>query len=318
VFVAYQTSGAIAVKDEDLNDRLEFARGVSQLMENSHDITAETIADQSGVLHNAFANGGSIKASSGRPSSSGVKNDLDSGSSTSSVVETLRDLLAQKPAGHPDPRPVQRAKALVRRCEAQSAAGVCGVPNSRVRFLDLPFYETGEIIKAPLSDRDVDIVQQLLEETQPDVIFAAGDLSDPHGTHRTCLVALLRALDRVHLTKSWYKQRGGTKILLYRGAWQEWALHEADLFVPLTPQEMHTKIEAILRHQSQKDPPLFPGLDGREFWERAKDRNEGTARLLAEVGFQAAAGVEAFVVCQPPDQEDGPWSILDGTVHLPI
>ena len=155
----------------------------------------------------------------------------------------------------------------------------------------MPFYETGRIKKNPLSEEDLMVVQDLLEKIQPHQIFAAGDLSDPHGTHRVCLDAILQVLDRVK-DQPWMKD---CYIWLYRGAWEEWSISEADMLVPLSPDEVMKKRKAIFKHQSQKDQALFPGTDEREFWQRAEDRNHRTAVLLDKLGLAEYQAVEAFV-----------------------
>ena len=184
-------------------------------------------------------------------------------------------------------------KTLVRRCEAIAAATDCGVLKSRLHFLELPFYSTGTVLKAPVTAADEEILKRKIEEIKPDVIFAAGDLSDPHGTHRTCLELMLRVLRSLETSHSSLEPL--PRVLLYRGAWQEWSLHEADTIVPLTKQEMQNKIRSICMHQSQKDPPPFPGVDMREFWQRAKSRNEATAEIMRCLGLPAAAAAEVFM-----------------------
>lgn len=298
VWVGYQTSGAIAVKDEDLLDRLAFTAGL------------EAAARLQG------SKGG------GSPSEPRVNEYLPEGNETGTVKEAsdakiqgiVADLVQQvegKGPLDPDPLLVQRAKALVRQCEARSAAAACGVPSARLRFLDSPFYQTGTVVKAPLTQADIQLVADLVSESSPDVVFLAGDLSDPHGTHRTCLEAALRALSQSRQDPN---RPLHPDVLLYRGAWQEWAPHDADLLVPLTPEELQRKLGAIKRHQSQKDPPLYPGVDGREFWERAEDRNRGTAEALRALGLPSFEGVEAFVRCTAV--EGGGWEILGGSVKL--
>src|SRR5262249_16781810 len=161
----------------------------------------------------------------------------------------------------------QKIKALIRRSEARSGAHYSGVKPENVHFLDMPFYETGRVKKRPLSEQDVQILIDLLEHVQPHQIYAAGDLSDPHGTHRVCLAAIVAAVGRL-AQKAWMKQ---CDIWLYRGAWQEWEPHQIEMAVPLSPEEVERKRTAIFFHESQKDKALFPGpWDTREFWQRAE------------------------------------------------
>jgi glucosamine-6-phosphate deaminase len=162
---------------------------------------------------------------------------------------------------------------------------------SRLHFLDMPFYETGRVKKKPLSEADVQITVDLLQRIQPNQIYAAGDLSDPHGTHRVCLSAILQACERVKY-EVWYTR---CEVLLYRGAWQEWEPHAIEMAVPLSPDEVRRKRNAIFKHQSQKDRALFPGADVREFWQRAETRNSETARLYDKLGLAEYAAIEGFV-----------------------
>ncbi len=180
---------------------------------------------------------------------------------------------------------------MIRRGEARAGARIAGVPNERCRFLDMPFYQTGRVRKKPLSEEDIQILVDLLVELQPHQIYAAGDLSDPHGTHRTCLRAILMACDRVK-DLDWFQH---CVVWLYRGAWQEWEPHQIEMAVPLSPQELLRKRTAIFKHESQKDRALFPGADPREFWERAEARNRETARLYDELGLSEFEGIEGFV-----------------------
>ena len=199
--------------------------------------------------------------------------------------------LHNKKPGQADTAEVLTIKAAIRRGEARSAARACGIPVEQTHMLDLPFYETGVIRKKPLSDKDIDIIVRLLEELKPQQIYAAGDLSDPHGTHRVCLTAVLAAIERVRKQK-WFAD---TEVWLYRGAWQEWEPEKIDMAVPLSPLEVKRKRNAIFKHQSQKDRALFPGSDEREFWERAEDRNRATAELYDRLGLAEYSAIEAFV-----------------------
>jgi glucosamine-6-phosphate deaminase len=157
----------------------------------------------------------------------------------------------------------------------------------------MPFYETGRVKKKPLSEEDIQIIVNLLQEIKPHQIYAAGDLSDPHGTHRVCLSAIFQALERLKAEGAkWLKD---CYVWLYRGAWQEWDLDQIEMAVPISPQELLRKRRAIFKHQSQKDRPLFPGSDAREFWQRAEDRNKATAKMYDKLGLAEYEAIEAFV-----------------------
>ena len=274
VTVAYMTNGSVAVFDDDVRRHLRFV-----------EMTRDVLAPEAG------------DALTGR------------------VEETLRALDAKRPAEVDAPE-VQRLKASIRYTEAIAGIEVVGLDASAARFLDLPFYQTGLVRKNPVSQADVDIVLALLEEARPDHLFVAGDLSDPHGTHRMCYQAIDRAL-RLYDERSDHASpdepdplaagasEPGTAdrssdprplVWLYRGAWQEWEIDRADTFLPLSKAELDLKIEAIYKHESQKDRALFPGAyDDREFWQRARDRNVGTAQALEALGLPAFYAVEAFV-----------------------
>ncbi len=155
----------------------------------------------------------------------------------------------------------------------------------------MPFYETGRVKKKPLSEEDLQIVVQLLQQIQPHQIYAAGDLSDPHGTHRTCLAAVAQACHRVR-ANTWFQE---CEVWLYRGAWQEWSPDQIEMAVPLSPQEVARKRSAIFKHESQKDRAMFPGPDMREFWQRAEARNAETARLYDSLGLAEYEAIEGFV-----------------------
>ena len=248
VHVAYQTSGNIAVFDDDAARYMKFVSEFNRQLE------------------------------------------LD-GEKTGHVELLVDESLANKSAGQVDRQEVQHIKTLIRRCEARAAAGCCGVPADHLHFLDMPFYETGRVKKNPLSEVDVSMIVELLHQIQPHQIYAAGDLSDPHGTHRTCLAAVFQACERLH-HEEWYKQ---CEVWLYRGAWQEWSPHEIDVAVPLSPPEVMRKRNAIFKHESQKDRALFPGPDMREFWQRAEARNAATARLYDSLGLAEYEAIEGFV-----------------------
>jgi glucosamine-6-phosphate deaminase len=199
--------------------------------------------------------------------------------------------LAAKRAGDVDIPEVQDAKRIIRESEAVAGIRTLGLDEGAARFLDLPFYRTGTVRKDPIGPADVAIVRDLLEEVAPDLIFVAGDLSDPHGTHRMCKEAIDRALAE-------YATAGGRRpeVWLYRGAWQEWPVTEATWLVPLSQEELRLKIQAIFKHQSQKDSAPFPGPDEREFWQRVEARNTGTAAELDRLGLAEYFAMEAYVV----------------------
>ena len=204
------------------------------------------------------------------------------------VVRSVEEGLARKEPGDVDPAVVQDLKRIIRECEATAGIEALGLSAECARFLDLPFYRTGKVRKNPISGLDVDIVTGVLEEVRPTMVFAAGDLSDPHGTHRMCLEAVEGGLARYTGDPPW--------LWLYRGAWQEWGVGEATVLVPLSEHELQRKVQAIFRHESQKDSAPFPGADPREFWQRVVARNRETADLLKALGLPAYRAMEAYVV----------------------
>lgn len=203
------------------------------------------------------------------------------------VVEELK----KKHPGEADPMDVRMIKTNIRRSEARAACRYLGIPDERVHFLELPFYETGGVKKKPLGREDIEIVKNLIKSVKPHQIFAAGDLSDPHGTHRVCFLAIIAACNELK-NEEWFKD---CRVWMYRGAWQEWDVADAEMAVPLSPEEVEIKREAIFRHQSQKDRPLFPGSDKREFWQRAEERNHNTAILYDKLGMAEYQAIELFV-----------------------
>ena len=281
VTVAYMTNGSVAVFDQDVRRHLQF------------------VAMTRGVL----APG-------------------DEGGVADRVDAILRDLDAKEPA-QVDTDAVQTLKASIRYTEAIAALEVMGLGAENARFLDMPFYKTGRVQKAPIGEADIEIVLDLLREVRPAHLFVAGDLSDPHGTHRMCYQAIAQATERYAADLAAPAEGGageggdgeaeaappkkrrrktGAKadprpvVWLYRGAWQEWEIDRADVFLPLSKADLDLKIEAIYKHESQKDRALFPGAyDEREFWERARDRNAETARALDALGLPECYAAEAFV-----------------------
>ncbi len=248
VHVAYQTSGNIAVFDDDARRFCEFVYDYNKHFDIAPDKTEKLDKD-------------------------------------------VYQFLVNKKSGQVDSEAVQAAKGLIRRGEARAAMRLCGISSKNLHFLDMPFYETGRVKKLPISDQDVRIIVDLIREVKPHQIYAAGDLSDPHGTHRTCLRAILMACQEVQ-DEDWNAE---CDVWLYRGAWHEWAPHEIEMAVPLAPDEVMRKRQSIFKHQSQKDRALFPGNDVREFWKRAEDRNSYTARLYDELGMAEYQAIEGFV-----------------------
>ncbi|GGG40606.1 glucosamine-6-phosphate deaminase [Hymenobacter glacieicola] len=250
VHVAYQTSGNIAVFDDEAIRFAEFVADYDEAF-RLDELPAETL------------------------------------------YRRVADFLHQKHPGQVDSEEVQRIKGLIRRGEAKSACRYAGVPAQNAHFLDLPFYETGRVRKKPIGEDDIRLTIDLLQHLQPQQIYAAGDLSDPHGTHRVCLAAIFEAIRRLQAAETaWLSD---CRVWLYRGAWQEWDIDQIEMAVPLSPQELARKRRAIFKHQSQKDRPLFPGADQREFWQRAEERNRTTARLYDQLGLPEYEAIEAFV-----------------------
>lgn len=204
----------------------------------------------------------------------------------------VQEIIKNKKKGEAEPLELRRLKGSIRRAEAKAACRQMGLTDpSHIHFLNLPFYETGGVKKGLLTDKDIQIVVDLLREIKPHQIYAAGDLSDPHGTHRVCIEAVLAAMEVVQ-DEEWVKE---CRLWLYRGAWQEWDLDMVDMAVPLSPDEVIQKRHAIYRHLSQKDIVPFPGEDKREFWQRAEERNQNTARLYDKLGMAEYQAIEVFV-----------------------
>ncbi len=208
--------------------------------------------------------------------------------------EEVKKLVESKIPGQPEPRKLLDIKGAIRRSEARAAVRSFGLnDNTNAHFLNLPFYESGGIKKNPRTQADVDIIKELIMQVKPDQIYMAGDLADPHGTHRVCTEAALEAVEQLQAEgQDWLKK---TNIWLYRGAWMEWELGRVDMAVPLSPDELVKKRHAIFRHLSQKDIVPFPGDDPREFWQRAEDRTQNTARLYDELGMAEYQAIEVFL-----------------------
>ncbi len=209
---------------------------------------------------------------------------------TAQVKKRVHDYLRSKKPGQRDSEEILKIKALIRQTEARAAAAVCGLSPEQLTFMDLRFYRTGTIAKAPIHPEDIKDIIALLQKIQPAQIYVAGDLADPHGTHRVCADAIFQAVREV-----WGRGQR-FDVWQYRGAWQEWEPHEVDQVVPISPDDLERKKLAIFRHQSQKDRAMFPGsIDPREFWQRAEDRNRHTAKVYDDLGLPEFYGLEGFV-----------------------
>ena len=255
VHVAYETSGNIAVGDEEVVRFMHFINGFNQLFENSED---KVICDK---------------------------------------YAEIKKFFSTKKEGDMDTRDILTIKGLIRRGEARTACTFNHIPLDHCHFLDLPFYETGKIEKNPISEADVQIVLNLLREVQPHQIYVAGDLADPHGTHRVCTDAVFAAIDEEkNAGAEWLKD---CRIWMYRGAWAEWEIENIEMAVPLSPEELRAKRNSILKHQSQMESAPFLGNDERLFWQRSEDRNRGTASLYDQLGLACYEAMEAFVEYKP-------------------
>jgi glucosamine-6-phosphate deaminase len=228
------------------------------------------------------------------------------------LLDSIDEFLASKKPGQVDNDAVQYLKKIIREAEAVSGIETFGMSREQAVFLNLPFYQTGKVRKDPVGEADVQITLDLLNRHRPQLIFVAGDLSDPHGTHRMAKEAVDRALQRYpgELPEIWF----------YRGAWQEWSIAESDVLVPLSEEEFRLKILAIFKHQSQKDKAPFPGLDDREFWQRVEERNKTTARLVDQLGLPEYFAMESYVVRRdgkPPEPERMSTSALAAPLGRP-
>ena len=253
VHVAYETSGNIAVGDEEVIRYCEYLR----------DVCAKYTEDET------------------------VKKKAE---------EIIHFLRYEKVEGEAEKRDVLFMKGTIRREEARAGARYSGIKSDdHIHFLDLPFYETGLVKKNDLSEADIAIVKKLLTDVKPDEMFVAGDLADPHGTHRVCLNAVLAAIDELK-DEEWLKN---CRIWMYRGAWAEWEMDHVEMAVPISPEELRHKRNAILKHQSQAESAPFLGDDERLFWQRAEDRNRATAELYHQLGLASYEAMEAFVQYVP-------------------
>ena len=209
------------------------------------------------------------------------------------IFEEVRQYLAAKKSNQIDTALIRSIKGLIRRCEAKATCRYVGIKEEGIHFLNLPFYETGTIEKAPMGEKDIQLTVDLLRKIKPQQVFAAGDLADPHGTHKVCLDVIFEALKRIKAEgDQWVKD---CWLWLYKGAWQEWDISEIEMAVPMSPDQVMQKRYGIFIHQSQKDMVPFQGSDSREFWQRAEERNAHTANLYAQLGLTHYAAMEAFV-----------------------
>ena len=204
--------------------------------------------------------------------------------------QRVKEFISNKSNGDKDIEDVQYVKKCIRESESRAVARFINLSLDNIFFLDMPFYKTGTIAKNPLSTKDVDILEEMLLKIKPDQIYAAGDMSDPHGTHRICWNALLLAFNKLK-NQDWFKN---VSIWMYRGAWQEWDIADVDMAVPMSPAQVLFKRNAIFRHQSQKDSPMFLGNDQREFWQRVEDRNKSNAVLYDKLGMAEYEAIEVF------------------------
>jgi glucosamine-6-phosphate deaminase len=209
-----------------------------------------------------------------------------------SIYEDMRTFFETKQPNQVDTQEIRNVKGFIRKSEAIAGARYAGLTDDHIHFMALPFYETGKTQKNSVTDLDIKLTMDLLQQVKPHQIFAAGDFADPHGTHIICFKIIIEAMRRLRETESWTQD---CWLWMYRGAWQEFALHEIEMAVPLSPQEVERKRNAIFKHQSQKDRPVFPGDDSREFWVRAEERNRETARNYDQLGLADYEAMEAFV-----------------------
>jgi len=250
--------------------------------------TFDRLVEQGHDVHIAYQTSGNIAVSDEEALKyAEVSNKINGGSAE--IRKIIKSIQA-KEKNSVDTKEVRKLKGLIRRSECFAATRYLDLPDSNVHFLDLPFYETGTIIKNKLSNEDVDIMCSLIENIKPHQIYSAGDLADPHGTHRVCLDALFIALEKLKPNKF----MDDCFVWLYRGAWHEWETYEIDMAVPMSPDQVLKKRHAIFYHQSQKDGVMFQGDDSREFWVRVEDRNKLTAQKYNDLGLADYAAIEAF------------------------
>lgn len=209
------------------------------------------------------------------------------------ILQNVHQFLQKKKKNEPDTDEIRQVKGLIRRCEAKATCRYVGIPDGNIHFQNLPFYETGTIEKKPMGEKDIELTMQLLNKIQPQQIFCAGDLADPHGTHKVCLDIIFESIKRLkELNAAWLND---CYVWMYKGAWQEWDIAEIEMAIPMSPDQVLQKRHGIFIHQSQKDLVPFQGNDSREFWQRAEERNANTANLYAVLGLTRYAAMEAFV-----------------------
>lgn len=216
----------------------------------------------------------------------------DDNSHLKSLYEDMRSFIAKKQPNEIDTKEIRDVKGFIRKTEAISGARYAGLDDDHIHFQALPFYETGKTQKNPITDADVELTMTLLQKIKPQQVFVAGDFADPHGTHLVCFNIVIAALRKLRETEDWVKD---CWVWMYRGAWKEFETYEIEMAVPLSPQEVLRKRNAIFKHQSQKDRAVFPGDDAREFWVRAEDRNRETAQAYDRLGLAEYQAMEAFV-----------------------
>ncbi len=220
------------------------------------------------------------------------------------VFDTASNFLKDKKTTEQDSPEIREIKGLIRRCEARATCKYVGLKDDQIHFMNLPFYETGTIEKKPMGKEDVDITVKLMRKLKPQSIFCAGDLADPHGTHKVCLDVVLAAL-KVIKSEPDGEWLNDCYVWLYKGAWEEWDISEIEMAVPMSPEQVRKKRYGIFIHQSQKDSVPFQGSDEREFWQRAEERNANTADLYAKLGLTKYAAMEAFVRLKDVEKEFG-------------
>ena len=209
------------------------------------------------------------------------------------ILSEARQFLSGKKPGELDTSEIRSIKGLIRRCEAKATCRYVGIAEQNYHFMNLPFYETGAIDKKPMGEEDIQITMELLRKVKPHQVYCAGDLADPHGTHKVCLEVIFESMRRLKAAgEDWVKD---CWVWLYKGAWQEWDISEIEMAVPMSPDQVMKKRFGIFIHQSQKDSVPFQGTDAREFWQRAEIRNANTAELYAKLGLTKYAAIEAFV-----------------------
>ncbi|ARS35512.1 glucosamine-6-phosphate deaminase [Pontibacter actiniarum] len=208
------------------------------------------------------------------------------------IYDDMRGFIEEKQPNQVDTQEILNVKGFIRKSEAYAGARYAGLEDENIHFMALPFYETGKRKKNSVTDKDIELTMDLLQRVKPQQVFAAGDFADPHGTHIVCFKIVVEALQRLRQTEEWAND---CWLWMYRGAWHEFETHEIEMAVPLSPQEVIRKREAIFKHQSQKDRPVFPGDDAREFWVRAEERNRETAENYHKLGLADYEAMEAFV-----------------------